>query len=81
MRKQITFAGLERALLKTGFVVTRSNGGPKVFRHQATDTMVILPALPGERGVDAVHLVAVSRTLDEKGVIEREAFQELLEGI
>lgn len=81
MHKQITFSGLERALLKTGFVLTRSNGGHKIFRHRATDAMVVLPALPDDRDVDAAHLVAVSRTLDEKGVIERDAFRELLEAV
>jgi predicted RNA binding protein YcfA (HicA-like mRNA interferase family) len=81
MRKKLTFASLERALVMTGFEPACENGGPRVFRHEATDTLVVLPAVPGDRRLDTTHLAAVSRTLAEKGVIERAAFEDLLEAV
>jgi predicted RNA binding protein YcfA (HicA-like mRNA interferase family) len=81
MGKCVTFAALERALLRMGFAVTTSPGSHKVFRHPDNDAVLVIPARPGRARVDSAHLIAVRRTLGEKGLAVGEAFDQVLEAV
>lgn len=81
MRRCVTFAALEKVLPRMGFVVTPTLGGHKVFRHQESDAVIVIPSRPGRAQVDAAHLIAVRRTLGEKGLVDGETFEHLLEAV
>ena len=76
--KSITFHALELALTAVGFVAVPTAGHHKVFRHEVTDTIVLLPLAPADSDVDAIHLAAVRRMVDERGVLDGDAFESLL---
>ncbi len=76
--KTLTQADLERALTAVGFVAGQTRGQHKVYRHQPTDTVVVLPLNLTGTPLNPLHLVAVRRTLLERGVIDGEAFDRLL---
>jgi hypothetical protein len=65
-------------LATAGFAPLPTAGRHKVFHHEATDTVVLLPLVPADRELDDTHLAAVRRMVDERGVIERAAFNSLL---
>ena len=79
MSKTITFADLESLLFEVGFKENPTAGNNKLFEHSISDTVLILPMWQATDQVDRVHLVAVRRMLDEKGVIDADAFDELLQ--
>ena len=78
--RHVTFQDLEHALTTVGFLSVPTAGQHKVFRHEATDTLVLLPLVPPDSDVDGIHLAAVRRMLDERGVVESEVFDSLLRG-
>ena len=45
MFKNIIFAELEELLLNNGFQNVPTTGSHKVFQHQESDTLIVLPAL------------------------------------
>ena len=76
--RSVTFQDLERVLADVGFRPVPTAGHHKVFRHEETDTVVLLPLAPAESDVDGIHLAAVRRTVDERGVLDGDAFESLL---
>ena len=79
MRKAITADKLERVLLGLGFVTTSVPGSHKVYRHPTSAATIVLPFWPGKETVRPIHLVAIQRTLSEKGILDRDSFDDLLQ--
>jgi hypothetical protein len=73
-----TFAALKKVLLGLGFEEKESPGPGVVFRHAGSDALVILHPYKANEVVDLAEIVGIRRLLDEKGVIPREEFDELL---
>jgi len=76
--RRVTYRDLERVLATVGFAPLPTSGRHKVFRHEATDTVVLLPLVQADGELDDIHLAAVRRMVDERGVIEGDAFDSLL---
>ncbi len=76
--KTLTQAALERALTAVGSVAKQTRGRHKVFRHRPTATVVVLPLNLASTPLNPLHLVAVRRTLLERGVSDGDAFDRLL---
>jgi hypothetical protein len=73
-----TFGTLRQVLLDLGFQTTTMPKGHIRFDHAPSDTLVILRSYKEHEPVDEGNLVGIRRLLDEKGVIDREKFDELL---
>jgi hypothetical protein len=72
-----TFAVLRQILLDLGFTV---QADPKFIRfdHTASETWFLYPPYGDEDEVNPGDLVAARRILDERGLMPRERFEELL---
>ncbi len=79
MHEEISFTVLERALKSVGFNRVHTSGPQKVYTHPS-DALVVLPPYGAKDSVRPIHLVAVRRTLSEKGVVKQDAFDKLLKG-
>ena len=80
--KPITFAEFSRVLTELGFTRGRADvNGPKVvFRHEPTDTVVILPPLRANQRVPDHHVVTARVVLPDRGVTSLRHLDELLFG-
>lgn len=78
MRCTVTYGELERAFLSMGFVAEDTTGEHKVFRHQPTDTLVLLPPGPAQTPLEAIRLLPTRKIVGERGVVEGDAFDRLL---
>lgn len=74
----VTFRDVECILAKLGFVRLQTAGDHRAFRHEETDTLIVLPGGPADRELDGIHRAAVRRMLDERGVVDGAAFDTLL---
>lgn len=77
----ITFADLEKLLLRLGFVACETAGTQKVFRHLVSDTVLVFPAYQPQDLVRPIHLVGVRKMLVEKDLISQAAFEGALEKV
>jgi hypothetical protein len=74
----VSFAVLERVLEDLGFVRKKVGGPQVVFEHVPSDTVFLFRAYKARDKVAPGDLIGVRKILDEKGVIEQEALEELL---
>lgn len=81
MRNGVTYGDLERFLRRMGFVPRESTGVQRVFWHEPSDTLVVLPGTPEHVGVGRAQLAAVRRTLFEKGLIDCDSLDGLLQAV
>jgi len=72
--RSITFAELEKWLLKLGFAASPTTGNHQVFKHQGSGALVVLPDYPKQAWVNTTHLVAVRRILLEYELLKEESF-------
>jgi hypothetical protein len=74
---QASFRVLRQILLDLGFTMRVD---PKFIRfdHAASQTWFVYPVYRDEEEVSAGDLVAARRILDERGLMPRERFEELL---
>ena len=72
-----TFARLRDILAKLGFRACEA-GSSLVFEHPAASARLYLDRLPDGETVDQATLVVVRRNLDERGILSRAGFEELL---
>jgi len=75
---QATFAVLRQILLDLGFTQRTEPGVYVRFDHAESSTWFVFRPLKDEEEVNVPNLVAVRRILDEKGLLPREQFEELL---
>jgi hypothetical protein len=77
-KKAVPFPDLQRVLEGLGFV-RKKVGGPQVlFEHGPSDTWFLFRAYKPQDKVTDADLIVVRKILDEKGLLEPEALEELL---
>ncbi len=74
----VSFATLQRVLEGLGFVRKKVGGPQVVFEHTAPDTWFLFQAYKPRDKVTAADLIRVRKLLDERGIIEPDALEELL---
>ncbi len=74
----VPFATLQRVLEGLGFVRKKVSGPQVVFEHAPSDTVFLFRAYKSRDKVTEADLIEVRKILDERGVIEPEALEELL---
>lgn len=77
----MTFADLERLLLKLGFIACQTVGNHQVFQHPASNTLIVLPRYEPQEFLRPVHLVSVRKILTENGLMTIAAFDGFLEKV
>ncbi len=78
MSERTETSDLERLLLRLGFVAVESAGSHRGYRHQSSGTVIVLPPSRANGTANRAHLVAIRRTLVERGVITESSFDDLL---
>lgn len=73
-----TIHDLTWLLLQMGFTPIATTGSHGAFRHQATDTIVVLPSDDADERMRVVHVVAIKKTVIDRGVIDDASFDQLL---
>ncbi len=79
--ENITFADLEKLLLKLGFISCKTSVPQKFFQHQPSDTLIVLPPYQPQDILRPIHVLAVQTQLVERGLISQAAFEGALEKI
>ena len=79
MTQTVKFSDLEQLLVKTLAFQQTSTAESQIFEHTPTGTLILLPPLKADEGVPLYHLIGMRRLLDERGIIEANAFDKLLE--
>jgi hypothetical protein len=78
--EQVTFADLEKLLIKLGFV-NLQNPQYQIFEHPQESALVALPHYSPDDIIRPIHLVATRGTLEAYGLMSREAFDGLTEKV
>jgi predicted RNA binding protein YcfA (HicA-like mRNA interferase family) len=73
-----TFADLRQILLDLGFQMTVVTGSHIVFEHGPAHARLVIEAYADDERVDPATLAIVGRNLDERGILPRARFDELL---
>jgi hypothetical protein len=74
----VSFSVLQRVLEELGFVRKKVGCPQVVFKHGPSDTVFLFPAYKERDPVAAADLIGVRKILDERGVIEAQALEEML---
>ena len=75
---RITVGWLRQLLLDVGFVETVAPKSHVFFAHQPSGAEIALPIYRSNRIVLPHHLSAVRTMLDAKGLMDRDAFDQLV---
>ncbi len=73
-----TFQQLREILLGLGFEMRRVDGSPILFEHVEPYARLILDPFHDGDIVDPATLAVVRRNLDERGILPRSQFEDLL---
>jgi predicted RNA binding protein YcfA (HicA-like mRNA interferase family) len=73
-----TFADFRDVLLGLGFQDRSVAGAHVLLEHTDTDTVVLLRPYQDTEELDPATLLGIRRILDEKGVVTRDRFDDLL---
>ncbi len=73
-----TFATLCQMLTDLGVQAKPGPRSATAFEHARSGTLLFLRSHVPEEIVDQANLVGIRRLLDERGVVDRERFDELL---
>jgi hypothetical protein len=74
----VSFATLQHVLEGLGFVKAQTAGPQQVFEHAPSDSVFLFRAYKPRDKVTPADLIAVRKILDDKGVIEPEALEDML---
>jgi hypothetical protein len=74
---ECTFATLRDLLLELGFSM-RTAADAVIFEHPPASARLIMEAFGDADVVDAATLIMVRRNLDERGILPRARFDDLL---
>jgi hypothetical protein len=74
----VSFSVLQQVLAELGFVRKKVGGPQVVFEHAPSATVFLFRAYKARDKVSPADLVGVRKILDERGVIEPQALEELL---
>ena len=78
MAKPITFSQLSKALCELGFRSSRVHGSHHLFRHEPTDTVILLPLLKQHEAVAPQDVISARLVIAGRGVASASHFNELL---
>lgn len=79
MSNSITYATLDRVLTDLGFVVTTVPNSHTLYEHAESGALIMLRLHRPNDPVDPGTLLVVRKTVVDRGVIEPEAFERLLQ--
>ncbi len=77
--RNVKFRTLSKLLEKHGFTLRTIKGSHRLFTHDQTKTTVMLPEHGAE--VKPAFVAATARTLDAKGILDREKFDDELSAV
>jgi hypothetical protein len=77
-RPEIPFAVLRQFLLDLGFKMKVVPKSHVLFHHTDTEGIIRLPLYQGNKYVAPRHLLLVRLTLDAKGLVENDAFEDFV---
>ncbi|NES99483.1 MAG: type II toxin-antitoxin system HicA family toxin [Sphaerospermopsis sp. SIO1G1] len=69
--KDMLFQDLKQFLFKLGFKLIPTSGNHLIFKHSASQALVILPLYKDKSYVERIHLVTVRRILIEYDLIDK----------
>jgi predicted RNA binding protein YcfA (HicA-like mRNA interferase family) len=78
MSKKVTFGDIHRLLEAYGFEQTSIKGKHVLFEHKASDTLLMFRPHRRNELVDAMTLSIVQKTLDARGFLESDEFEDAL---
>jgi predicted RNA binding protein YcfA (HicA-like mRNA interferase family) len=70
--KPFSFRQVSRLLEQLGFVARSTPEGYQVFRHPATNALIVLPHYEAEDRVYSPHLAGIRKTLDDYYLVSSE---------
>jgi hypothetical protein len=79
MSNSITFATLDRVLADLGFVVTTIPNSHTLYEHAESGAVIMLRLHRPSDPVDPGTLLVVRKTVVDRGVVEPEVFEQLLQ--
>lgn len=79
--ENITFADLEKLLLKLGFTAPKTSLPQKIFQHESSDTLIVLPPYRSQDILRPIHLLSTKKLLVERDLISQAAFEGALEKV
>lgn len=77
----LTQGQLDDLLRKLGYQLSETENGPRVWTNSEFDAVMLLPVIPAERPARRHHLMTLRRISVEKGIIESEKFDDLVEQV
>ena len=76
--RKVTFGDIRRLLSEYGFVQPPGDGKAVVFEHKPTNTLLFFRPHRLKERADAFCLAMVQKMLDERGILERDEFEDAL---
>jgi hypothetical protein len=77
--EQLTQRQLDYIFTQLGYHLTEVKDGPRLWKNPEFDAVMLLPAIAPDQPVRQHHLMTLRRIAIEKGIIEPEGFDTLLE--
>ena len=74
------FRDFDTLLTRIGFVYYQPSGNHRYYRHEGSDTVIILPEYAPDDRVSPHHLIGIRRLLDEKDLLAAADFDRALAG-
>jgi hypothetical protein len=78
---RIKFAELRELLFGLGFREVAFSESAVGFQHDPSDTLIVLPIYTANRVIRPHHLASVRIMLDGKGLMDADAFDELIASV
>lgn len=78
MHNRLSYADLEEILSRLGFHPVSVIGKQKVFENAPWHAIILLPPYQGNEPVRPHHLVTVRTTIVGKGIVDADAFEDLV---
>lgn len=76
---QLTQGQLDYLFTQLGYRLTEVEKGPRVWQNPEHDAVMLLPAIPPDKPARQHHLLTLRRIAIEKGIVEPDVFDALLE--
>ena len=77
--EQLTQGQLDYLFTLLGYHLTEVENGPRVWENPKFDAVMLLPMISPEQPARRHHLMTLRRIAIEKGIVEPEVFDALLE--
>lgn len=81
MNDRLTYAALEKKLLRLGFEKTDVRGSHLLFRHRQSDSLIMLPHRRPKEIVSPLHLLTVRKVLTKANLLTPERLAHQVEQI